>query len=106
MNSLSSPTMISIDTYESEDYIDEITPLIRSFKDRGLQCIFLREEKYLSLDEAKKIATLPSREVLIGQVVGAIAAPLTGFVGVLHERIRSFVGVLSAIAEKKKEQEK
>ena len=64
------------------------------------------DDRYLSQSEIKKIASLPSREVLIAQAVGAIAAPLTGFVFVLHERIRSFVGVLAAIADKKKEQDK
>ena len=62
------------------------------------------DSKYLSKEEVKRIASLPSREVLIAMTVGAIAAPLTGFVFVLHERIRSFVGVLAAIADKKKEQ--
>lgn len=52
MNSLSSPMMISIDNYESDDCIDEISTLVKKFKDKGLRCIFLREEKYLSLDES------------------------------------------------------
>lgn len=51
MNSLSSPMMISIDNYENENCIDEIATLIKSFRDQGLQCIFLREEKYLSVQE-------------------------------------------------------
>ena len=61
------------------------------------------DNKYLSKDSVKALASLPPRNILIAQTVGAIAAPLTGFVGVLNERIRSFVGVLSAIADKKKE---
>jgi large subunit ribosomal protein L10 len=59
------------------------------------------DNRYMSKDDVKKLASLPPREILIAQTVSAIAAPLTGFVCVLNERIRSFVGVLSAIADKK-----
>ena len=61
------------------------------------------DNNYLPQDAVKSLAKLPSREVLLAQVVGTIAAPLTSFVGVLNERIRSFLGVLQAIADKKKE---
>ena len=71
-----------------------------------------RKEKVLSLrggvvagqamgvDEMKALATLPPLPVLRAQVVGAIAAPLTGFIGVLQGVVRSFVGTLKAIADK------
>ena len=42
------------------------------------------------------IATLPSRDVLIGRVVGQIQAPLYGLVGVLSGTIRKFAYVLQA----------
>jgi large subunit ribosomal protein L10 len=42
------------------------------------------------------IATLPSREVLIGRVIGQIQAPLYGLVGVLSGTIRKFAYVLQA----------
>ncbi len=49
--------------------------------------------------EVKALAQLPSREQLLGQLVGTIAAPLTGFVGVLGGNVRSIVNVLNAIKE-------
>lgn len=51
-----------------------------------------------TIDEAAlaTIATLPSREVLIGRVVGQIQAPLYGLVGVLSGTIRKFAYVLQA----------
>jgi len=61
------------------------------------------ENRYVDKDDVKKIASLPPREIMIAKTVSTIAAPLTGFVFVLNERIRSFVGVLAAIADKKKE---
>ena len=47
------------------------------------------------------LASLPPLDVLRAQAIGAIAAPLTGFVGVLQSVLRSFVGVIKAIGEKK-----
>ena len=48
-----------------------------------------------------RLATLPSREVLLGKVAGGMAAPMTGMAGVLAANLRNLVGVLNAVAEKK-----
>jgi large subunit ribosomal protein L10 len=55
----------------------------------------------LSAADVRALALLPTREQLIGQVVGTIAAPLTGFVGVMSANVRSIVNVLNAIKESK-----
>jgi large subunit ribosomal protein L10 len=47
------------------------------------------------------LAELPPREVLLGQVVGTVAAPLTRLVGVLKQKVSTIVYVLKAIEEKK-----
>ncbi len=56
----------------------------------------------LSKDDIDALGNLPSREVLLGQVVGTVAAPMTGFVSVLADVPRKFLRALSAIAEQKK----
>ncbi len=48
----------------------------------------------LDAAQVKALATLPTREQLLGQVVGTIAAPLTGFVGVMSGNVRSIINVL------------
>jgi large subunit ribosomal protein L10 len=53
----------------------------------------------LSAADVKALATLPTREQLLGQVVGTIAAPLTGFVGVMSGNVRSIINVLNALSE-------
>ncbi|MFH0879581.1 MAG: 50S ribosomal protein L10 [Lentisphaerota bacterium] len=55
----------------------------------------------LSVADVDKLASLPSREILLAQVVGTIAAPLTGLVGVLQQKVASVVYVLKAIQDKK-----
>lgn len=49
------------------------------------------------------LADLPSREVMLGQVVATIAAPLTGLVTVLSGTTRGLVTCLSQIKDKKEE---
>jgi large subunit ribosomal protein L10 len=58
-------------------------------------------DKRLTASDVEAMATLPSREVLLGQLVGTIAAPMTQAVGVLHQKLSSIVYVLKAIEEKK-----
>lgn len=55
----------------------------------------------LSPAQVKALATLPTREQLLAQVVGTIAAPLTGLVGVMGANVRGIVTVLNAIKEAK-----
>ena len=53
------------------------------------------------MDEAqvKQLASLPSKEQLRGQLVGTIAAPLSGFVNVLSGNMRGLMNVLNAREE-------
>ena len=52
-----------------------------------------------------RMASLPSREVLLGRLAGGMAAPMTGMAGVLSGPIRNLLGVLNAVAEKKRQSE-
>lgn len=53
----------------------------------------------LSPDDVRSIARLPSREVLTGQLVGTIAAPLTGLVRGLNALIAGLAIQLQAIVD-------
>ena len=48
-----------------------------------------------------QLATLPSREVLLAQVAGAIAAPLATTAGLFDAPLRDIVGLVSALADKR-----
>lgn len=52
-------------------------------------------------EQVKQLAALPSREQLTAQLVGTIAAPLSGFVRVLDGNIRGLVTALDGIAKQK-----
>ena len=53
----------------------------------------------LTAEQTKALAMLPTREQLLGQVVGTIAAPLSGFVGVMSGNVRSIINVLNALSK-------
>jgi large subunit ribosomal protein L10 len=55
----------------------------------------------LTSEQVGALAELPSREVLLGQVVGTVAAPLSRLVGVLKQKVSTIVYVLKAVEDKK-----
>ena len=59
------------------------------------------EGTFLSMEEVKAVALLPSREELLARLVGSLAAPMTGLARVLSGVQRSAVYVLVAIREQK-----
>ncbi|MBD3328566.1 50S ribosomal protein L10 [Candidatus Peregrinibacteria bacterium] len=61
------------------------------------------EGRYISKEEAMQLANMPGREELLAKLVGTMQAPISGFHGVLHGILRSFVGTLKAYEEKKPE---
>lgn len=59
--------------------------------------------KVLSVEEVDALAKLPSKEVLIAQVLGGLNAPIQGLANVLSGSIRSLAIVLQQIAEKQEQ---
>jgi large subunit ribosomal protein L10 len=61
----------------------------------------LLDASLVDADGVKAIASLPPRDVLIAQVVGTMAAPLTGLVTVLQGTISGFVRALDQVAQQR-----
>ena len=57
----------------------------------------------LSAEDVDEMASLPSRNVMLGKTVGAIAAPLSAIVGVMNQKVSSLLYVLKAVESKKNE---
>lgn len=64
----------------------------------------LLEGKPLTDKEVLKLSTLPSREVLIAQMLGMMNAPIQGLHRALSWNLQKFVMTLNAISEQKKSQ--
>lgn len=61
----------------------------------------LFENKLIDKTVVVKLASIPSRQELLGMAVGSLNAPISGFVNVLAGNIRNLVGVINAIKESK-----
>ena len=59
------------------------------------------DEKVLSKEEVMYFAKLPSRQVLLGQVVGTLQAPIVSLARLFNALILRLLYVLQRIAEKK-----
>jgi large subunit ribosomal protein L10 len=55
-------------------------------------------------DQVRNLATLPPLDVLRGQVLGAIAAPLMTVVGLISAPVRDLIGLIDARIDQLKEQ--
>lgn len=64
----------------------------------------LMDGAVVNADQVIALSKLPSKEVLIGQFVGVLAAPMRGLVTVLGGNIRGLAVALNAIKEKKEKE--
>ena len=58
----------------------------------------------LAPEQVKDLASLPSRDELIGRVIGAVQSPLYGLASVCSGLLRNLVGVLAAIEADKNQE--
>ncbi len=59
------------------------------------------DEQVLDLSSVKTLASIPSKEVLLAQIVGGFKSPIQGLVTSLSAMIKKFVIVIDKIREKK-----
>ena len=86
--------------YESE--VDPAKAAMKFGKDnQTFKIIFgLLGESMMDTGQVVALAKLPTRDQLLGQLVGVLQAPIANFQGVLSGNMRGLVMVLSQIAKK------
>jgi large subunit ribosomal protein L10 len=57
--------------------------------------------KALGIADVDALSKVPPREVMLGQFVGTLAAPMMQLVGVFNQKVLSLLYVLKAVEEKK-----
>lgn len=57
---------------------------------------FSADGQFLAAEDVKSLASLPSKDQLRAMLVGTIAAPLSGFTGVIAGNVRGLLNVLNA----------
>jgi large subunit ribosomal protein L10 len=87
------PAKILYDAYKEFDKVKK--PEIRAF--------YIDRQSFGAAD-AEKMAKLPSREVLLSQLVTNVQGPIANLVGTLEGIIREVVGTIDAIEKKKAEE--
>jgi large subunit ribosomal protein L10 len=85
---------------------DPVEPakLLQKFIDDGGKLSIktgLVDGQVLTPEAVGELAKLPSRDELIGKLVGTVNAPLYGLAAVLNGLLRNLVGVLGAIEKEK-----
>lgn len=88
------------------DPIAPVKALAEHLRARRMQLTILGgwlEGKILNRAEVESLATLPSKEQLIADVVGKLQSPLYNFAGLLQASIRNFAGLVEARARQLEE---
>ncbi len=88
---------------------DEVPPAAKVLTDaaKGFETLQIKGgvlgTSVVAADEMRAIADLPSREVLLAQVLGVINAPATQVAGVVASGVRQVLNVLQAYVDKLQE---
>lgn len=89
-------------------YTDPVAPakilseFVKELKGKNLEIkAGIVEGKVIDVNGVKSLASLPSREVLIAQVLAGMQAPIAGLVNVLQGTTRNLVYALEAIRKQK-----
>lgn len=101
INTFTGPTAVA---FTSDDPAAAAKVLDESFKKIKLPVVklFMMDGEVFSSAEIKRLADLPSRDILLAQVVAAVEAPFTSLIGSVDGFFRKLVGTIDALAEKKK----
>ncbi len=84
----------------------EIAKIVEEFIKGSKQIEFRKgvvEGKIINKEEFEALASLPSREVLLAQVLSGMEGPITGFVRVLSGNIAGFINVVNSIKDQKQQ---
>lgn len=79
--------------------VKALTELLKTNEKLQVKAAWL-SGRILNLDDVKQLANMPSREVLLGQLLGTLQAPMAQLVGVLSAVPGNFIGVLQAYKDK------
>lgn len=96
---LSGPTAIII---SEKDSIAPLQVLAKFAKENEVLNfkVGIIDKSFQDKDSLINLSTLPSREILLGQAVGAVASPLYGLVATLQGNLQKLVYIIREVADK------
>ena len=88
--------------------VDEVVPAAKAVADfakehddRPVFKAGVVENGLVSAQEIKRLAELPSREVLLSQLAGALEGPMSALASALQAKLQEVVGLVEALREQK-----
>lgn len=97
LKALEGPTALLLSSID--DPISPTKALAQFISDHDLPSIKIGvlDNKLLSTSDVENLAKLPGREELLGQLVGQLNAPISGFAQVLRANLQNLVFALNAV---------
>ena len=97
---LEGPTAIAFGTGDEAAVAKAVLDATRPYKIVKVKGAIL-SGRSIDADGVTRLATLPSRDVLLAQIAGAIAAPMAGLAGLFDAPLRDIAGGLGALADRR-----
>lgn len=93
------PTGVLLTSGDPIGPVKALTELLKSNEKLKVKAAYLGGS-ILGVEDVKQLANMPPREVLLGQLLGTLQAPMTQLLGVLSAVPGNFIGVLQAYKDK------
>jgi large subunit ribosomal protein L10 len=90
------PTAFALSHGDAAAAAKVLTEFAKEFEKPAFKAAIV-DGRTVSPEQIKRLAQLPPREVLLGELAGALQGPLAGFVGALTGLLSTFVGAVEAL---------
>jgi large subunit ribosomal protein L10 len=97
---LEGPTAVAFVKADPVVSAKALVDFVREHKSMSLKAGVV-EGQFLNMDQVQALSKIPSKEVLIAQMLGSMQSPITGFVGTLQGLMSNLVYTLQAVTDQK-----
>ncbi len=97
---LDGPTAIALGAGDEAVVARALLDAIRPYRNLKVRGAVLRQRR-IEADDVTRLATLPGREQLLGQLAGAVSSPLTTMAGLLAAPLRNLGYALAQLQEQR-----
>ncbi len=101
---LSGPSAIALGPGDEAAVARALLDALRPYRNVKVRGAIVGRQRIES-DDVTRLATLPGREVLLGQLAGAVSSPLATMAGLLNAPLRNLAYALQQVADRKAAQE-
>lgn len=81
-----------------------VSDFAKEHEERPVFKLGVLERELLSAEEIEHLATLPPRDLLMSQLLGAFQAPMAALAGAMQGKLQEFSGLLAALKQQKEQE--